>query len=299
MSDSTTEQAAPAYCGRFAPSPTGHLHFGSLVAALGSYLQARHRGGQWLLRVEDIDPPREVPGSANSIIQSLTRLGMNADGAVVWQSQRRTAYWQALQQLMEDGHAYWCGCSRAQIPAGKPYPGTCRNGLAENVDKRAIRVKVDDRQITFHDLLHGQQSENLNETCGDFVIWRADDLPAYQLAVVVDDAFQGINEVVRGKDLLSSTARQVHLQRLLQMPTPEYVHLPLVTGPDGKKLSKRLHSDPINTGQPLQVLSSALTALGQDCPDTPDPAEWWQQASEGWQLLKVPLTSIEPSGLAS
>ncbi|HYS42393.1 MAG TPA: tRNA glutamyl-Q(34) synthetase GluQRS, partial [Geobacteraceae bacterium] len=235
--------------GRFAPSPTGPLHLGSLVTAVGSYCMARRLGGQWLLRIEDLDLPRVIPGIADDMLRSLECLGFQWDGEVVYQSRRLDAYRAALDKLVKQGIAYPCGCSRAEIAliASAPhkhdgelvYPGICRDGIPQDKSERAVRVKVYDEVISFDDRVMGRYSQALSASCGDFVIQRADGPFAYHLAVVVDDAESGVNQVVRGSDLLSSTPRQIYLQKVLGYPTPDYCHLPLVVNPDGTKLSKR------------------------------------------------------------
>ncbi len=233
--------------GRFAPSPTGLLHLGSLVAAVGSYLFAKHEGGQWLVRIEDLDTPRVVPGSAEEILATLQRYGLQWDGDVVRQSQRTALYERALASLRERGLVYDCACSRAELrsaasaPLGREprYPGTCRNGIAPGRAARAVRFRAPDEVIAFDDLLRGRVEENVARETGDFVVRRADGLFAYQLAVVVDDEEQGVTQVVRGGDLLSSTARQIALQRALGYRTPEYAHLPLVVNDKGEKMGKR------------------------------------------------------------
>lgn len=277
--------------GRFAPSPTGDLHFGSLVAAVASYLNAKSRAGRWLIRVEDIDPPREVPGSADRILQSLQRLGMRADAPVVFQGQRRERHRAAADELLAKGLAYWCGCSRRDLPPSGVYPGTCRNSIPRGKSPRAIRLRVNSQPVCFDDQIQGKQCENLLETVGDFVIWRADDLPAYQLAVVVDDASQAVSEVVRGFDLLGSTARQVHVANCLGLAIPEYAHHPVVISPDRQKLSKRLQSDPILSLSRRQTLTGALRFLGQACPDNLELQELWTWALAHWDLSRVPRVS--------
>jgi glutamyl-Q tRNA(Asp) synthetase len=267
--------------GRFAPSPTGPLHLGSLVAAVGSYLFARRTGGLWLMRMEDLDTPRVVPGMADDILLTLEALGFTWDGEVVWQSLRTGAYEAALAELARKGMVYPCGCSRAEIarigsaPHGRAeeccYPGLCRNGLPAGKTPRAIRVRVKDEPVTFMDGVMGEESENLAESCGDFVVKRADGPFAYQLAVVVDDAEAEVNQVVRGADLLYSTPRQIHLHRLLGYESPAYFHLPLVTGPNGDKLSKRDNAVSLAGGRNLQkeggnLLFAALRFLGQEPP---------------------------------
>jgi len=279
--------------GRFAPSPTGDLHFGSLLAAVASYLQSKQSGGKWLVRVEDIDPPREVAGSAEGIIQELSRFGMIADEPVLFQSQRLQAYDLACRRLLASGQAYWCGCSRSDLPPSGIYPGTCRNGIRRGRKPRSIRVKVGTRSIQFHDQVQGRQSESLEDSVGDFVIRRADGLFAYQLAVVVDDAFQDITEVVRGADLLDSTARQIHLQNCLGLPTPSYAHLPVAVMPDGLKLSKSTQSDPIKCAAPATALRLALAFLGHLAPKR-DLAGTWDWALSNWSLDKVPQLPSRP-----
>ncbi|HET6593289.1 MAG TPA: tRNA glutamyl-Q(34) synthetase GluQRS, partial [Xanthomonadales bacterium] len=281
------QQSRQPEIGRFAPSPTGELHFGSLLAAVASYLQARSTGGQWLVRIEDIDPPREVAGSAQRILKDLLRLGLRSDLPVLYQSTRRAAYRAAADNLLERGLAFRCGCSRADLPACGVYPGTCREGLPPGRKPRTIRLVVPEKPLTFTDQIQGPISENLAETVGDFVLWRADDLPAYQLAVVVDDAFGQISQVVRGADLLDSTARQIWLQRCLGLPTPSYAHYPVVVGQDGNKLSKRLGSDPIATAVPARALEAALRFLGQPCPADLDLDSLWRWAQQHWQLSAV------------
>ncbi len=267
--------------GRFAPSPTGPLHLGSLVAALGSWLFARSCGGLWLMRMEDLDAPRVVPGMADDILRTLEILGFSWDGEVVRQSGRFEAYEAALLELERNGLVYPCGCSRAEIarvssaPHGREhelrYPDLCRNGLPAGKSPRAIRVRVTDEPIAFVDGLMGELSENLSESSGDFVVKRADGPFAYQLAVVVDDAWMGVNQVVRGADLLYSTPRQIYLQQLLGYETPAYFHLPLVTGPHGAKLSKRDNAVSVAAARDLkrdggELLLAALRFLGQAPP---------------------------------
>jgi glutamyl-Q tRNA(Asp) synthetase len=233
--------------GRFAPSPTGPLHLGSLVAAVASWLFARRANGRWLVRMEDIDTPRVVPGSAEEILGALQRYGLEWDGEIVWQSRRTRLYEDALQRLRERRLVYDCACSRAELAraASAPlaaeavYPGFCRNGIAEGKIARAIRFRAPEEVIGFDDRISGRHEENVAERTGDFVVRRADGLFAYQLAVVVDDADQGVTQIVRGADLLTSTPRQIALQRALGYPTPEYAHVPLVINADGSKLGKR------------------------------------------------------------
>ncbi|MEO9214814.1 MAG: tRNA glutamyl-Q(34) synthetase GluQRS [Rhodanobacter sp.] len=250
------------YHGRFAPSPTGQLHFGSLVAAAGSWLCARHAGGQWLLRMEDIDPPREVAGSAAGILAALPAFGLVADAPALFQSQRITAYDVAFEQLRAAGQLFPCWCSRSELAAGGGLHRDGRCVAAADPDRLpAWRLRVPDIAVNFDDALQGAQHENLRESVGDFVIRRAEGFYSYQLACVVDDAFQGITEVVRGSDLLDSTARQIWLQRCLDLPTPAYRHLPLVMGADGRKLSKSEQASPVDPANPLPVLRQALAFL--------------------------------------
>jgi glutamyl-Q tRNA(Asp) synthetase len=256
------------YRGRFAPSPTGPLHFGSLVTALGSWLQARSRNGEWVLRMEDLDSPREIPGAADDILRTLEACGLYWDGPVLYQSQRHAAYDEALAQLAAGGHSYPCSCSRKRIAkttAGKHpglYPGTCRNGLPPGTTARAIRVRCPSHSIHFRDSLRGRIKIHLAHEVGDFVVRRADGLCAYHLAVVVDDAHQGITEIVRGADLLIATPPQRHLQTLLGLLHPQPVHLPIAVNAAGQKLSKQTHAPAINRHQPTAILSQALVFLG-------------------------------------
>ena len=251
------------YRGRFAPSPTGSLHLGSLVAAVGSWLCARHAGGRWLVRMEDIDPPREVAGAAADILATLPAFGLVADEPVLFQSQRRDAYDAAFEQLRADGHLFACWCSRSDLAAagGLHRDGVCVSP-ADPQRPPAWRLRVPDIEITFDDALQGPQRQNLRETVGDFVIRRVDGLYSYQLACVVDDAYQSITEVVRGADLLDSTPRQVYLQRCLGLPTPHYLHLPLALDAEGHKLSKSSQATAIDPGDPLPALRRALAFLG-------------------------------------
>jgi glutamyl-Q tRNA(Asp) synthetase len=259
--------------GRFAPSPTGPLHFGSLVAAAGSWLFARAAGGRWLVRIEDLDTPRVIPGSKDEILQALRRYGLEWDGEVVCQSQRTDLYDAALSKLQGRSLVYECACSRSDLqraasaPLGVEavYPGTCRNGLPEGKLARAIRFRAPDEVITFEDEVAGRVAENVARRSGDFVVKRAGGPYAYQLAVVIDDAAQDVTQVVRGGDLLTSTARQIALQRALDLSTPIYAHLPLVLAPDGSKLGKRDGALPLPTLDETRVrrtLSAALRLLG-------------------------------------
>lgn len=278
-----------SYRGRFAPSPTGLLHFGSLVAAVGSWLCARHAGGQWLLRVEDIDPPREVPGSAQAILSVLPAFGLMADAPALFQSQRQAAYDAAFERLRAADLAFPCWCSRAQLLAegGMHRDGRC---IAPPDPARAPawRMRVPDLTIGFDDALQGPQRQNLRNTAGDFVIRRVEGCYAYQLACVVDDAFQGITEVVRGTDLLDSTPRQIWLQRCLGLLTPGYRHLPLVLDAQGRKLSKSERAHPVDPADPLPALRRALAFLQL-------PSE--TAAGDPARLLSSVLESFDPARL--
>lgn len=274
--------------GRFAPSPTGDLHFGSLVSAVGSYLEARSAGGKWLLRIEDIDPPREVDGSAQRIIDDLARLGLQPDGAVLYQSSRLTVYRETIESLLQKGLAYPCGCSRKDLPDSGIYPGTCRNGIPAGRRPRSIRLRVDTENCVFDDRLQGKVSGSIANPGGDFVIRRADGFYAYQLAVVVDDHYQGVTQVVRGADLLDSTGRQIVLQRALGLPTPDYMHLPVAVSADGKKLSKRSRTDPVKNQEPAQAVSQALRFLGQQPPQHMSLTGLWEWAIEHWDNTRIP-----------
>lgn len=256
-----------SYIGRFAPSPTGPLHLGSLIAALASYCDARAAGGKWLLRMEDIDPPREMPGAADLILHQLEAYGFEWDGAVLFQHQRHDAYRAALQQLHTQGDIFWCCCSRTDLARlnTSAYPGTCRHVTAAR-NPATIRLRVDDTLTRFNDRLCGPQEENLKNSSGDFVLRRRDGLFAYQLAVVVDDAFQNISHVVRGADLLDNTARQIILQEKLKLTTPDYLHLPLMLHSDGTKLSKQTFAPALPLIVDPQLLWDALVFLGQEIP---------------------------------
>jgi len=286
------------YVGRFAPSPTGALHAGSLVAALASWLDARAHGGEWLVRIEDIDTPRCVPGIDQLILDQLVTCGMTPDDTPVWQSRREELYADALNRLVASDHAYPCGCSRREIELASQamgeeiarhaelvYPGTCRNGL-KGKPARATRVRtLDDKghdvHIDWTDRRLGAQRQDLTRAVGDFVVHRADGLWAYQLAVVVDDAHQGVSHVVRGEDLADNTPRQIHLQRLLGLPTPSYLHTPLVMGDNGEKLSKQNGAVPLDLRDPLDAVRRAGVALDIVCDGSTLPS-WLEQAVARW-----------------
>jgi len=291
---------SPSYRGRFAPSPTGPLHFGSLVAALGSYLDARAHQGAWLVRMEDVDTLRTVPGAAEDILRTLEDFGFEWDDAVVWQSQRLDAYAATLQQLKESGLAYACACSRREIgdsatrtaiDGGRVYPGTCRNGLPAGSAARAWRLRTTGDETAFEDRLQGRIAQRLEQDVGDFVLLRADGLHAYQLAVVVDDAAQGITQVVRGADLLDSTPRQIWLQRCLSLPTPSYAHLPVACNAAGEKLSKQTRAPGLRRERAAAELTSALAFLGQQPPPELAAArldEVWRWAFAHWRFDRIP-----------
>lgn len=262
------------YLGRFAPSPTGPLHAGSLVAALGSWLDARAHGGRWLVRIEDVDAPRCVPGAAQTILEQLAACSLIPDEPPVWQSQRGAFYQRALDRLVNEGHAYPCACSRKDIEQALAaqgrkherhgelvYPGTCRNGLGAR-PARAWRFRTRDELVTWHDRRLGLQQQHVEREVGDFILRRADGLWAYQLAVVVDDGLQGVTQVVRGEDLADNTARQILLQRALGLPTPGYLHMPLVLGANGEKLSKQNGARALDLRDPLSALNDAAKTLG-------------------------------------
>jgi glutamyl-Q tRNA(Asp) synthetase len=286
------------YRGRFAPSPTGPLHLGSMVAAVGSFLEARHRGGEWLVRMEDLDPPREAPGAADDILRTLEAFGLHWDGEVVYQSRRHALYEEALEKLQVLGALYACACSRREIADssvsgvdGLVYPGTCRAGIAPGRAPRAWRVKVDGQRIEFNDAIQGNMVRDLAVDFGDFVVRRADGFFAYQLAVVVDDAAQGVTAIVRGADLIESTPRQIHLQRLLGLPTPDYLHLPVALNAQNEKLSKQTFAAPLDAARPLPALLQVMRFLGQNVP--PELTEgsiedFWRWAVTHWNMTRVP-----------
>jgi glutamyl-Q tRNA(Asp) synthetase len=310
--------SSSSYRGRFAPSPTGPLHFGSLVAAVGSYLDAKYHHGTWLVRMEDLDTPRCVPGAAEDILRTLEVFGLYGDEPVLYQSRRTAAYEEALHQLQARGAVYPCCCTRKEIAdsalhgiEGLVYPGTCRDGIPAGREGRAWRVRTDLRPspsplppspLEFDDALQGRITQNLEREIGDFVVKRADGLFAYQLAVVVDDASQGITHIVRGADLLASTARQIYLQRLLELNTPAYMHLPVAVNAAGEKLSKQTLAAPVDTTQPVTTLLSVLDFLRQQPPaaltdgDVDGVLAWaiehWDAAKlRGIQALPAPIIS--------
>ena len=283
--------------GRFAPSPTGPLHFGSLLAALASYLEARNKQGQWLVRMEDLDKPREVKGAASHILKTLEQFGFEWDGEVIYQSQRSDLYQDALFQLEKQSLIYRCQCSRKEIADsaiqgidGLIYPGTCRHTQATQMPY-ASRIKVNDIPITFNDAIQGSIAQHLATQVGDFVLKRADGLFAYQLAVVVDDFQQGVTDIVRGADLLDSTPRQIYIQQQLDIPTPHYAHIPVASNAAGEKLSKQTLAPAIEAKDASAWLIKSLAFLGQNPPSeliTNTPSEILSWAKQHWQLKKIP-----------
>ncbi len=269
------------YVGRFAPSPTGPLHFGSLVAALASYLDARAAKGKWLLRMEDLDQAREQAGAADAILRALERLGFEWDGPVLLQSERLERYRAGLDELTRRNLVYPCSCTRSEledsalaIDGARIYPGTCRHGLAPGRAARALRLRTHGAPIGFADAIQGRVEQRVEQEIGDFVLLRADGVIAYQLAVVVDDMDQGVTDVVRGADLLDSTARQIHLQRLLGARTPRYAHVPVALNAAGAKLSKQTGARPLDLSDPNAELARARRFLGQ--------------SEDGWDPARVP-----------
>ena len=283
----------PLYRGRFAPSPTGQLHLGSLIAALGSYLMARSQQGEWWLRIEDIDPPREVPGAADAIRHSLEKFGFEWD-QLCYQHDRLAAYQEALTRLKNTGMVYPCTCSRKAIAENSPepgrYPGTCRGQRHTDHAHPAWRVNTHGVNIIVDDQLQGRLSYDLETEVGDYVVFRADGYVAYQLASAVDDAQQGMTEVVRGVDLLDSTPRQIYLQHLLKLPTPRYTHLPILVNKLGQKLSKQTYAKPLADHDPVPQLWLAMSVLGQAPPPAlrhADLANLWAWARTHWDSTKI------------
>ncbi|RKT43299.1 tRNA glutamyl-Q(34) synthetase GluQRS [Thiocapsa rosea] len=285
-----------AYRGRFAPSPTGPLHLGSLLAAVASYADARANRGIWLVRIEDIDRPREVPGAADLILRTLSAFGFEWDEDVLYQSRRTDAYRDALDTLAARGLTYPCGCTRAEVaragragPEGPVYPGTCRPGLPLGRRARTVRFRTPPGAVAFEDRIQGPQEQIVDEAVGDFVLRRADGLHAYQLAVVVDDARQGITQVVRGADLLLSTPRQILLQQALRFGQPGYAHIPLILDTEGRKLGKSLSAPPVDARDPRPALRAAWTLLGQTPPpEDLHPDAFWDWAIPQWHIGRIP-----------
>lgn len=297
MSDAALHHTPPSYRGRFAPSPTGPLHFGSLVTAVASFLQARCAGGFWHVRIDDLDPPREVRGASDDILRTLEAFGFTWDDAIVYQSRRTVAYEAALEQLRRGDHIYPCACTRREIADsglsgvdGPIYPGTCRNGIAAGRRARSWRLRTDTNPIRFHDRWQGEMLSCLAVDVGDFVVRRADGQFAYHLAMVVDDHELGITEVVRGADLLDSTARQIFLQKLLGVPPPAFAHVPAAVNLHGEKLSKQTYARPLDIRRAGALLTQALAYLGQEPPlalSGATPETVWAWALQSWRPERV------------
>ncbi len=290
------------YCGRFAPTPSGPLHFGSMIAAIGSFCDARAHGGQWQVRIDDIDTPRAVTGVADEILRTLEAFALQWDGRAVYESQNRDAYHHALHSLRATGRVFACSCSRREISKagirgadGPVYPGTCRTAPRADRPVRSLRLRVEDSDtIGFTDQLQGRFSQDLAASVGDFVIYRADGVFSYHLACAVGDAHQSITHVVRGADLIDSTPRQIYIQRLLNLPTPRYLHLPVATNRHGEKLSKQTHATPVERARAPQTIYAVLRFLGQQPPE--ELAHWSAQqaidwAVNAWQRERLPNAS--------
>lgn len=287
----TPANSATPYIGRFAPSPTGPLHFGSLISALASFLDARAHQGSWLVRIEDIDPPREQVGASAAILKCLEAHGLCWDGAVLYQSQRHAIYREAAQNLVAQHRAFYCTCSRSQLMGQSVYPGFCREHFVAPPTPYAIRLRVPAEIVTFTDAVQGSYSEMLDRAVGDFVIFRKEQLPAYQLAVVIDDDAQNITHVVRGCDLLHNTARQIFLQQCLHLPTPSYAHVPVIANTHGQKLSKQTFAQALAAENALENLCAALDFLGQVVPDYRayrDTASLLHAAMQHWSMARIP-----------
>jgi glutamyl-Q tRNA(Asp) synthetase len=284
--------ASSTYVGRFAPSPTGPLHFGSLLGALASFLDARAHQGRWLLRIEDIDPPREVDGAIPAILDCLIAHGLHWDGEVLYQSTRIAIYREISQQLLATEHAFFCTCSRTDLAdQGGIYSGRCRRCKTQPTVPHAIRLQVDNSAICFDDAIQGNIEQGLPAEVGDFVIFRKENLPAYQLAVVVDDAAQGVSHIVRGSDLLDSTPRQIFLQRCLQLSKFQYAHIPVIANAFGQKLSKQTFANPLDNQRAAENLCDALQFLGQVSPPPAiagEPAAILNWATAHWDIQRIP-----------
>lgn len=291
----------PVYRGRFAPSPTGPLHFGSLIAAMGSYLQAKHQHGKWLLRIDDIDPPRELKGAADNILKTLEGFGFEWDENILYQSSRLQDYQEAVNRLVKQQLAYPCSCSRAsilkktgQVKGEIVYPGFCRNEPLKHSSEYSIRLRINNELIRFNDVIQGKQVFNLQKQNGDFILQRRDRHFSYHLASGIDDAEQGITEVVRGADLLNCTPCQIHVQHMLNLSTPHYCHLPVAVNDAGQKLSKQSHAKPINPGNSVDLLYKSLKFLGQMPPIhlmKANQEDIWRWAKTHWRFDLIPKTS--------
>lgn len=303
MPNPQTAQESSGYIGRFAPSPSGPLHFGSLLAAIASYLDARANNGNWLLRMEDLDPPREPAGAADLILQQLTSLGLEWDGEVLYQSSRLDAYEESLKQLTEKNLCYSCDCSRQQIrEMGNVYNGSCRRRNHPTGQGFAIRLKTQDMDIAIDDLVQGHYQQNIARDVGDFVIRRKDGLFAYQLAVVLDDEFQKITHIIRGFDLIDSTPRQIYLQRLLNFKQAHYGHIPIIVNQQGQKLSKQGFAPAINTDNASILIHRALEFLGQSPPENklfPNRQALLKWAIENWDIQAIPKLANIPDHMPS
>ncbi len=285
----TEDKFHAPYVGRFAPSPTGPLHFGSLTTALGSRLRAARQNGLWLVRIDDLDPPRTVSGAAQAQLDTLSAFGLVSQGPVVYQSQRRAQHERIIHGLRRAGLAYPCGCTNRTLGGLKRYPGTCRNGLPAGKTERSIRLKTYPQSIEFNDILQGPQTQSPHAEVGDFVIRRGDGLIAYQLAVVADDRAQGVTEVVRGHDLMSSVGRQWLVYNALKTTPPAYLHLPVVVDANGRKLSKSDGADPLERHSPNECFRLALRALGHEPPSgCISLSAQWDWALKHWSLERVP-----------
>ncbi len=300
----SSSSPSKTYRGRFAPSPTGPLHFGSLVTAIASYLQARTKHGEWLIRIEDIDPPREIAGADHEILQSLDAHGFQWDEAPMWQSTRLEAYEQALKLLHDQNLAYVCHCTRKQLsatakrgPLGLIYPGTCKQRHHPYTAERSTRVRTNGAVVNFRDQLQGDVELNLEQDVGDFLLRRGDGLIAYHAAVTVDDEFQGITEVVRGHDLCLSTPCHIHLQKLLGYRSPNYMHLPIAVNTEGQKLSKQSYAAPLDSRDAAANLLRGLEFLDQKPPTELESApisDIWCWATENWSPAPLKGLSSKP-----
>lgn len=295
----------PPYRGRFAPTPSGPLHFGSLVAAVGSYLDALAHGGEWHVRIDDLDPPRVVPGAADGILRTLEAYGFEWQGPVVHQGARSARYREAIEGLKRTGRLYACTCSRSEIaaaglagPEGPRYPGTCRSGPSHPERPPAWRFRVEGPPVVFEDRLQGPIEQDVALATGDFVVLRADGVPAYHLACAVDDADAGFDPIVRGADLIDSTPRQILVQRALGLPTPAYLHLPVATGAGGEKLSKQTRTPAVRIEDATATLARVFAFLGHPIPDdrTPgSPAEFWAWGRAAWSRDRLPRRRAAPA----
>ena len=286
------QQKNPQYIGRFAPSPSGPLHLGSLIAALSSYVDAKSKNGFWFLRIEDLDPPREPPGAAEYILDQLFALGLIWDGDILYQSTRLDAYQESLTRLFAQGQTYNCNCTRSEVKAmGSIYDGSCRDKNISLIEPFAVRIRTSSNIIGFDDQIQGYHQQRVEQEVGDFVILRKDKFFAYQLAVVIDDEYQQVTNVIRGCDLLDSTFRQIHLQTVLGLETPVYGHIPVITNSSGKKLSKQHFADPIDTKNDKTLIFKALKFLGQNPPNGLEDAtntEQLQWAIYNWDIQAIP-----------